>query len=173
MDMTSNAKKDAQSVTEAGALVTKHIQGVVVHDVRNIVTQNGLATEVFRTDWEPEAPPVAQTLFVTLRPGTISGWHMHRRQLDRIFSVNGTIRLVLFDGRADSATCKQIEVLHLDRARPCLVTVPVGVWHAIQALGNEPASFINFFSQLYDHSDPDEWRLPLDTAEIPYQFPKS
>lgn len=171
--MNSNAKKDAQSVTVSGALVTEHIHGVVVHEVRNIVTQNGLATEVFRTDWQPEAPPVAQTLFVTLRPGAISGWHLHRRQLDRIFVVHGTIRLVLFDGRADSVTYRKVDVLHLDRARPCMVTVPNDVWHAIQALGNEPASFINFFSQLYDHSDPDEWRLPLDTADIPYQFPKT
>ncbi len=173
MEMISNAKKDAQSVTVSGALVAEHIHGVVVHDVRNIVTQNGLATEVFRADWQPDAPSVAQTLFVTLRPGTISGWHMHQRQLDRIFAVSGTIRLVLFDGRADSVTNRKVEVLHLDRARPCLVTVPTGVWHAIQTLGSEPASFINFFNRLYDHSDPDEWRLPLDSADIPYRFPKA
>ena len=29
MDMTSNAKKDAQSVTVSGALVAEHIHGVV------------------------------------------------------------------------------------------------------------------------------------------------
>jgi dTDP-4-dehydrorhamnose 3,5-epimerase len=63
-----------------------------------------------------------------------------------------------------------INVLYLDRARPTLVTIPPGVWHALQPLGNAPASFVNFFDVLYRHESPDEWRLPLVNDRIAYRF---
>lgn len=153
-----------------GRVLRSLIDGVSIHETSNIVTQNGLTTEIFRRDWPAGVEPMLQTIFVTLRVGAISGWHMHERQTDRIFVASGALRMVLFDGRADSNTKDQLNVLHLDRARPSLVTIPTGVWHALQVLGHEPASFVNFFDQLYQHGAPDEWRLPLDTPTIPYRF---
>jgi dTDP-4-dehydrorhamnose 3,5-epimerase len=164
------AKKDKQSVARDGSVVRNLIDGVVVHEMRNIVTQNGLTTEIFRSDWRSGQVPMQQTIFVTLRAGAISGWHMHLHQLDRIFVADGALRMVLFDDRDGSASQGAVNVLYLDRARPSLVSIPPGVWHALQALGNEPASFVNFFDVLYRHEDPDEWRLPLDTEKIPYKF---
>jgi dTDP-4-dehydrorhamnose 3,5-epimerase len=165
-----NAQKDQQSVARDGNVVRTLIDGVFVHEMRNIVTQNGLTTEIFRADWPIGQTPMQQTIFVTLRPAAISGWHMHRRQLDRIFVAAGALRMVLFDDRLDSASQGRVNVLHLDRARPTLVSIPPGVWHALQVLGNESASFVNFFDVLYQHEDPDEWRLPLDAEKIPYRF---
>lgn len=157
-------------MTADGAVLRELIDGVSIHEVRNIVTQNGLTTEVFRRDWPLGEAPVQQTIFVTLRAGSISGWHMHERQFDRIFVVDGTVRLVLYDGRAASRSHRAVNVLHLDRARPGLVGIPCGVWHALQPLGGAPASFINFFDVLYDHGSPDEWRMPLVNEVIPYRF---
>ena len=42
--------------------------------------------------------------------------------------------------------------------------------HGVQTLGAEPACFVNSFDHAYDYDDPDEWRLPFDTEEIPYRF---
>jgi dTDP-4-dehydrorhamnose 3,5-epimerase len=162
--------KDSQSITRDGSLLRHLIDGVVVHEMRNIVTQNGLTTEIYRDDWPIGQPRVAQAIYVTLRAATISGWHMHTRQLDRIFVTEGAMRMVLFDAREDSPTVKALNVLHLDRARPSLVSIPPGVWHALQPLGNVPASFVNFFDVLYAHEAPDEWRLPLENDQIPYKF---
>jgi dTDP-4-dehydrorhamnose 3,5-epimerase len=164
------AKKDQQSTARDGSVVRSLIDGVVIHEMRNIVTQNGLTTEIFRSDWACGQTPMQQTIFVTLRAGAISGWHMHQRQLDRIFVAYGALRMVLYDGREESVSHGAVNVLHLDRARPSLVSIPPGVWHALQALGGECASFVNFFDVLYRHEDPDEWRLPLGTEKIPYDF---
>jgi dTDP-4-dehydrorhamnose 3,5-epimerase len=54
--------------------------------------------------------------------------------------------------------------------RPTLVVIPPGVWHGLQVLSAEAATFVNFFDRAYDYSDPDDWRLPLDSPEIPYAF---
>jgi hypothetical protein len=29
---------------------------------------------------------------------------------------------------------------------------------------------VNYFDLQYDYTDPDDWRLPPDTDEIPYRF---
>jgi dTDP-4-dehydrorhamnose 3,5-epimerase len=165
-----NARKDTASVSASHALLRRHLHGVSVHDVRNIVTRNGLTTELWRTDWSTAPAPPRQTLYVTLRPGAVSAWHMHERQLDQIFVVHGAVKLVLYDGRDESPTRGEVNELFLDRARPCLVTVPPRIWHGLTALGGAEASFVNFLGELYDHADPDEWRLPPDTPEIPYRF---
>lgn len=168
--MPGSAKKDSPTVGRSHALLRSYPDGVVVHEVRNIVTRNGLTTEVYRSDWGTSETLPQQALFVTLRAGAISAWHMHQRQVDQIFVVAGALKLVLFDPREGSATRGQVFELFLERTRPSLVSLPPGIWHGLTPMGAADASFINFFNNLYAHDDPDEWRLPLDTSEIPYRF---
>lgn len=168
--MVKSARKDTPTVSPSHALLRRYPEGVEVHEVRNIVTRNGLTTEVYRSDWGTSPTLPQQAIFVTLHAGAVSAWHMHQRQHDQIFVVGGALKLVLFDAREASFTKGQVCELFLDRARPCLVSFPPGIWHGLAATGDSAASFVNFFSALYAHDDPDEWRLPLDTPEIPYRF---
>jgi dTDP-4-dehydrorhamnose 3,5-epimerase len=109
-------------------------------------------------------------IHVDFRPGALSAWHMHRNQTDHIFVVAGTIKVVLFDDREESATRGNLEIYHLSPLRPTLLVVPPEVWHGLQNLEAGHSSFVNFFDRRYEHDDPDEWRLPPDTDEIPYRF---
>ena len=168
--MLEGARKDKPTVTAEGAQIRTLPAGVEVREVLNIVTRNGLTTEVYRSDWQAGAAPIAQTLYVSLRPGAVSAWHCHEAQLDRIFVVQGSIKLVLFDGRESSPTLGEISEFFLDRARPTMVTVPPGVWHGMQNLGASDCAFLNFFDRLYEHGNPDEWRLPPTNDAIPYRF---
>ena len=93
--MLKGARKDKPTVTGDGTPLRTLLAGVEVREVRNIVTRNGLTTEVYRSDWHAGAAPVAQTLYVSLRPGAVSAWHCHEAQLDRIFVVQGCMKLVL------------------------------------------------------------------------------
>lgn len=168
--MIESAAKDSASVSSTQALLRRYPDGVSVHDVRNIVTRNGLTTEIWRNDWVPGAAETRQAIYVSLRPGAVSAWHLHRYQRDQIFVVAGALKLVLFDARDDSSTRGDVCELFLERARPCLVTFPPDIWHGLVALGTVETSFVNFFDRLYSHDDPDEWRLPPDSDEIPYRF---
>ena len=58
----------------------------------------------------------------------------------------------------------------LSLQRPTLVVVPPGVFHGVKALGSQPAMLINMVDHAYSYEDPDHWRLPEDTREIPYRF---
>jgi dTDP-4-dehydrorhamnose 3,5-epimerase len=51
-----------------------------------------------------------------------------------------------------------------------LVAVPPCVWHGVQNLSREVSCFVNMFDRPYDYSNPDEWRLPADSPDVPYRF---
>ena len=50
------------------------------------------------------------------------------------------------------------------------VVVPTGVWHGLQNLGTNEALMINFPTSAYDYRDPDHYRLPWDSEQIPYNW---
>jgi len=150
-------------------VVRDGIDGVQAREVKHVVTANGHTTELFRADWGLVENEVLAMIHVTLRPTAVSAWHMHKIKTDHLFVVAGTLRLVLYDDREDSPTRGKLDVLNLSAMRPTLTVIPPGIWHGIQAFA-EPASFVNFFDQAYDYSDPDDWRLPPDSDEIPFRF---
>lgn len=162
--------KDEQSVTEDWTPLRDGIAGVKLHEIPNLVTQNGVMTEIFRADWGVAEGTIEQTIYVALRGDTISAWHMHLLKTDHLMVVSGALRVVLYDGREDSATQTRLEVLYCSPMHPTLLVIPPGVWHGLQNLEATPSAFVNFFDRAYDPKDPDDWRLPLDTEEIPYRF---
>jgi dTDP-4-dehydrorhamnose 3,5-epimerase len=60
--------------------------------------------------------------------------------------------------------------LYTGDTRPCFVVLPAGVWHGLQNLGSTDALVINCPTKAYDYEDPDHYRLPFDSPEIPYQW---
>jgi dTDP-4-dehydrorhamnose 3,5-epimerase len=146
------------------------IDGVQVREVRNVVTSNGITTELFRRDWGIVDYEIPQIIHVALRGGAVSAWHMHRHKTDHLFVVGGHLKVVLYDDRADSRTHGQVDVFMLSPMRPQLLVVPAAIWHGVENLSNEVSTFVNFFDREYDYEDPDDWRLPPDTTEIPYRF---
>jgi len=163
-------QKDAAHIDKNWVIERRLIEGVRTREVRNIVTANGITTEVYRPDWGIVEGEVQQAIHVSLRGGTVSAWHQHRGRWDFIMVVGGHMRVVLYDPREDSETRGQVDVFHLSPARPTLLAVPPWVWHGVQNLSNDSSTFVNLFDQPYDYDDPDEWRLPPDSAEIPYSF---
>ena len=165
-----HGQKDDAHITAEWVVKAAHIDGVRTHDVRNIVTANGITTELYRPDWGIVDGSVQQTIHVALRGRAVSAWHQHRLRWDYVFVVGGHIRIVLFDPREDSATKGKVDVFHLSPARPTLLSIPPWVWHGVQNLSLDVSSFVNMFDRPYDYDNPDEWRLPLDSTVIPYRF---
>ncbi len=171
--LLDGATKDRQSVTADWKRVGGgEIDGVRVIDILSVPKRGGLLTEVLREEWL-EHSRVAQVFQVWVDPGQISAWHVHACATDRLFVSAGSITLALYDARAQSPTKLALSELHLTIARPQLVVVPPGVWHGFLATGTTPALVLNLPDRAYAYEDPDHWRLPPDTAQIPYRFKRS
>jgi dTDP-4-dehydrorhamnose 3,5-epimerase len=166
------AVKDRQSITSDWVPQQALIQGVRVKEIKNVVNEQTVLTEIFRRDWELDAGPLEQVFQIRLTPGKISAWHAHQWTTDRFFISQGLIKIVLYDARQASDTHGQINELRFGTVRPALIIVPPGIWHGVQNLADEPSFLLNLVDCAYDYEDPDHWRLPWNTPVIPYSFAK-
>jgi dTDP-4-dehydrorhamnose 3,5-epimerase len=168
--MLSGARKDGQIVTSEWQKVGRTIKGIEVREVLHVPRDHGIITEMYRSEWDPTGLPVTHAYQSRLFPGAIGAWSCHARSVDRLFVNQGHVKLVLFDGREDSETKGLINEVHIGDARPAFVVLPVGVWHGLHNLGSTDALVINFPTMAYDYQDPDHYRLPSDTDQIPYSW---
>ncbi|MFI5034001.1 MAG: cupin domain-containing protein [Reyranellales bacterium] len=160
--------RDQQTVGAGGTRGTlPKIAGVQIVELGNVLTRSGSLLEIFRKDWPSIAIGVQQVNWVQLNPGSVTDWHRHALQIDHLVGVGGTIRLALWDGRADSPTQGASEVIRLGALRPVLVIVPPGVWHALRNESGEPAGYLNVIDELYDYARPDNYRLAPGTPGVP------
>ena len=145
------------------------IEGVRRRELLSHVDDRGSLTEVLRSDW-PEFERFGQAIVTVTLPGVIRGWHWHRRQTDVIVVISGSAILPLYDGRVGSPTYGALaEHLSTETTRFALF-VPHGIYHGYKALGEVPATILNFPSETYDPARPDEERIPHDAPEIGYDW---
>jgi dTDP-4-dehydrorhamnose 3,5-epimerase len=142
----------------------------VTKSTANVLTDNGCLTEIWRSDWALDPLGVGQVFQRTLNPGAVSAWHVHKHTTDRLFCAGGRVLVVIYDVRPGSGTHGTLMELRLGRERPLMIVVPPGVWHGIKNIGSEPALLINAVDVAYAYDDPDHFRLPRDTGDIPYRF---
>jgi dTDP-4-dehydrorhamnose 3,5-epimerase len=168
--MLPGAQKDVQQVSEDWQKLAKTIDGVSVHEVRHVPRDHGVITEIFRPEWDPTGLPVVHIYQSRLFPGALGAWSCHARSTDRLFVNQGHLKIVLYDAREDSKTKGLLMELIAGDVRPCLLVLPPGVWHGLQNLGNVDALVLNCPTAAYNYRDPDHYRLPHDSVEIPYAW---
>jgi dTDP-4-dehydrorhamnose 3,5-epimerase len=173
--MTSNwtvsGPKDPQLVSpDWNPVEPLGIDGVTAKQITNVLTNDGYLTEIWRADWALDGGAIGQVFQRVIEPGGVSGWHAHGETVDRLFCAFGRVRLGLYDARQDSPTHGRSAQLRLGRERPALVIVPPGVWHAVANVGTEPAVFVNAVDHAYTYDDPDHYRVPIDSPQIPVAF---
>jgi dTDP-4-dehydrorhamnose 3,5-epimerase len=164
-------RRDPQTVDPDGNPVAPGLAGVLTRRLRTQADERGEVTELLSAAWPESADgPPPHVYLATLEPGIVKGWIVHQLQSDRTVTISGRIRWVLYDGRPDSPTRGRLQIVTVTERNRMLLVVPSGVWHAAENVGDATASFLNMPTRAYDHAHPDKFRLPLDTAEIPFRF---
>ncbi len=166
------AKRSA--VTEHGALKLEPVQGVVLRATRPVPHEDGHVTEVARSSWGMIGGPIVQVHTTTTLPSRIRAWGLHQKSTDRLFVASGLVKIVVFDGRLDSATRGRINEFTLSEKNPGLLIIPPNLYHGWKNIGTTEAIIINMPTALYDYDSPDALDLPWESeaAEriIPYRF---
>jgi dTDP-4-dehydrorhamnose 3,5-epimerase len=170
--MTTQPRKAGQTVTVDGKSVKPLIDGVKIHQQVTQQDERGTLCEIYSPHWNFDDIPLVFAYLVTIRPGKVKGWALHKDQVDRYFFCSGTVKLVLYDDRADSPTHGMVNELYFSEFNRSLVLVPPGVYHAVHNVGTTEALMFNIPSEPYHHDDPDKYLLPLENDLIPYTFDK-
>ena len=145
------------------------IEGVKTKTLRLIPDERGRLMEVLRCDDEI-FQKFGQAYMTTTYPGVIKGWHYHKIQSDNVVVVYGMVKLVLYDAREGSATKGEVNEFFLGVHNPMLVQIPHGVYHGWKCIGSEEAIVINVPTEAYDYQKPDEFRVPFDSPDVPYDW---
>ena len=146
-----------------------NINGVFTKKLNVHADERGWLMEILRCD-DKQFDKFGQVYITTAYPGVVKGWHYHKKQIDNLTCISGMMKVVLYDSRKDSPTYKQINEFFIGDKNPLLITVPAGVFHGFKAIGTKIAYFLNVASKAYNYDAPDEFRLPADTKEIPYDW---
>jgi dTDP-4-dehydrorhamnose 3,5-epimerase len=145
------------------------IEGVVIKKLKCNADERGCLTEILRSDEEVFAK--FGQIYVSLNyPGVVRAWHYHKKQDDFWAVVKGMVKAVLYDGREGSPTHGEVQEVFLGEQNPVLLKIPVGIMHGYKTIGVEPSLLVNLPTEVYDPADPDEYRLPFDSKEIPYDW---
>jgi len=145
------------------------IEGVQTKALKAICDERGRLMEILRSD-DPMFAGFGQVYLTTTYPGVVKAWHLHRRQTDVICCIRGDIQLVLHDPRGASPTRGEVDELAIGEGNPLLVSIPPGVHHGWKCVSPDEAFVINVPDQPYRREQPDEYRLPPDSGEVPYRW---
>ena len=145
------------------------IDGVKVRKLRLIPDERGYLMEMLRSDWE-EYDKFGQVYITAVYPGSVKGWHYHKIQTDHFICVHGMAKVVLYDGREGSPTHGEVNEFFMGEQNPMLLKIPPGVMHGFKGISQEMALIVNVPTELYNYEQPDEYRLPAHTDQIPYDW---
>jgi dTDP-4-dehydrorhamnose 3,5-epimerase len=162
--------KDKATVSAEGEALSSRIDGVVIHRRPLLEDDRGELVEIYNPAWGIHPAPLVYAYLIGIRPGRAKGWVLHAKQDDRLFILQGTVRIGLFDNRPNSPTYRMLNVFVMGDRNRGLITIPQGVFHAIKNIGTGDAFFLNLPTRAYDHADPDKYRLPLENDLIPFSF---
>jgi dTDP-4-dehydrorhamnose 3,5-epimerase len=145
------------------------IDGVVIKPLKVIPDERGWLMEILRND-DPIFTQFGQVYMTTAYPGVVKGWHYHKKQTDNFTCVHGMMKVALYDKREGSPTYGALMEIFVGEKNPVLISVPPGVYHGFKGIGTETAFFVSVPTLPYNYAEPDEYRLPPDTDEIPYDW---
>lgn len=145
------------------------IDGVLVHPLKANADERGFLMEILREN-DPHFTRFAQVYVSKNFPGIIRAWHYHRKQTDIWCAVSGMIKAVMYDMRADSPTQGEVQEIFMGDDHRVALVIPVGVAHGYKTFGQSPSMLLNFTDFLYNRDEPDEFRIPFDSPEVPYQW---
>lgn len=145
------------------------IEGVEIKKLAGHADERGCLTEIMRCD-DPEFVKFGQLYVSRNYPGVIRAWHYHKKQDDFWAVVKGMIKAVMFDMREGSPTRGEVQEVFMGEQNMVLLKIPVGVAHGYKTIGVEPSLLLNLPTEVYNPAEPDEYRMPYNSEEVPYEW---
>ncbi len=145
------------------------INGVKVKQLRVIPDERGRLMEVLRVD-DPEFIKFGQVYMTTAYPGVVKAWHFHKVQYDNFACLKGMMKVVLYDSREGSPTKGEVNEFFLGEHNNILLQIPPFVYHGFKCISDTEAMIINCCTEMYNRTEPDEYRLPPHGGDIPYDW---
>jgi len=152
------------------------IEGVKIKNLEVKRDDRGWLMEILRRD-DTVFKNFGQVYITACKQGVAKAWHYHKMQTDTFVCVLGKALVVLYDMRKDSPTNGKVEEHVLPdpshEEKLILLQIPPMVVHGFTALDCEETRIVNVPDIPYNRSNPDEFRIPWDSKDVPYKWPEN
>lgn len=145
------------------------IDGVKIKKLKPIPDERGRLMEILRSD-DDLFLRFGQVYITTAYPGVVKAWHYHKKQTDNFAVVHGMMKIVLYDSRKDSPSNGQINEFFAGTLNPLLIQIPPMVIHGFKCIGEHESMVINCPTEVYNYTNPDEYRIDPHSKDIPYSW---
>ena len=153
-----------------GAKYKKLIDGAKFKPLRLMPDERGRLMEMLRSDDPDFFIKFGQGYMTTAYPGVVKAWHYHKKQIDNFIIVKGMMKVVLYDARDNSPTKGEVNEFFMGVHNPSILQIPNGVYHGFKCISDDEAICVNLPTEVYNYSDPDEFRVPPHDNDIPYDW---
>lgn len=153
-----------------GAKYKKLIDGAKFKPLRLMPDERGRLMEMLRSDDPDFFIKFGQAYMTTAYPGVVKAWHYHKKQIDNFIIVKGMMKVVLYDARDNSPTKGEVNEFFMGVHNPSILQIPNGVYHGFKCISDDEAICVNLPTEVYNYSDPDEFRVPPHDNDIPYDW---
>ncbi|MCX5778224.1 MAG: dTDP-4-dehydrorhamnose 3,5-epimerase family protein [Elusimicrobia bacterium] len=143
------------------------ISGVIITPLKQIPDERGKVMLMIRSD-SSVFTAFGEIYFSCIYPGAVKAWHLHKQMVINYAVPQGSIKLVLYDDRADSTTCGEVFEIFVGTDNYCLVTVPAGVWYGFKGIGTDVAIIANCTTKPHDPQEIS--RRDAHDPAIPYSW---
>jgi dTDP-4-dehydrorhamnose 3,5-epimerase len=127
------------------------IEGVQLVGLTVFADERGSFTESYRREWFDAGREMVQANVSRSKAGVLRGLHVHRRQADCWFIVDGEAFVALHDLRAGSPTAGVTATMTLTSAEPAALFIPPGVAHGFYAVTDVVLQYL--VDEYFDGSD--------------------
>lgn len=145
------------------------IEGLIIKSLKVHADERGTLMEMLRAD-EDVFRQFGQAYVSLNYPGVVRAWHWHEKQWDYWVVIKGMVKAVCYDARENSPTKGQVTEVFLGDKDQKQIVIPPGVVHGYKTIGVDTAYLLNLPTEIYNSSQPDEFRLPYDSPEVPYNW---
>jgi dTDP-4-dehydrorhamnose 3,5-epimerase len=125
------------------------IEGVIITSRKIIPDDRGKIMHIMKSI-DDQYTTFGEVYCSTVYPGIVKGWHLHEKMTLNYIVLKGNIKFVLFDGRSNSKTYREIQEIVIGENNYMMVTVPPHIWNGFKGIGSEESFVINFTDMPHD-----------------------
>lgn len=152
------------------------IKGIQIKNLKVLKDKRGFLMEILRSD-DKIFQKFGQVYLTFCKYGVAKAWHYHKLQDDYFVCLEGKALVALYDLRKNSKTFGEVNKFILSApeksGQHIVLKIPKGVVHGFTALTKNGTKILNVPTKTYNYKKPDEYRLPWNSKEIPFCWPKS
>ena len=141
------------------------IEGVNCRLLKKIPDDRGVVWHMLKKS-DPAFDQFGEIYFTSVYQGVIKAWHRHRQMALNYACIVGAVKVVLVDGRDQSATKGQVEEYWLGEDNYCLLHIPKGVTNGMIGISHKLSVVANLASLEHDPTEMDR----IDLNEIDYDW---